>query len=410
MAQAICTLALILCFFGPAHGGKKRLPQKKVPPAPTNSAIGSDLEQEMMKYLGVRYRRGGSSPSGLDCSGYVRLVYRNAVGVELPHQSGSIYLSPGFRKVPLEELRTGDLVFFTRSRKSKRISHVGIYLSEGNFVHAARRNGVMISSMSDRYWSARVTGAKRMESMEDGYRLEPDGSAWGISVTSDRQALVSPFTTNLSGIPSLSEEANPEDTRWAYHSFIMELSHGNALPGQNGNLFRLSLFQGSLFSGRHGEDYPLISGLGEPPLSGNRPSPALIQGFRIGSDVRPFEWLSLSPSFSYYNYEGDVDEAGLPRRSVGLDVAFGSIADGWTVSTEFRYSSLIHARETSEEEGLPAALDMSLTFSQKLSNKLMLSLIGERYQRSGAVESEDSTPGDREREERRFSILFNFSY
>ncbi|MBN1104216.1 MAG: C40 family peptidase [Deltaproteobacteria bacterium] len=409
MRQVICVLALTLCLFGPAHGGKKRPVQKKAPPAPDSYAPSSSLEEEMIRYLGVRYRRGGRSPRGLDCSGYVGLVYRNALGVELPHQSASIYLSSGFYRVPLEGLRTGDLVFFTPSRKSKRISHVGIYLSDGNFVHAARRNGVMISSLGDRYWSARVIGAKRMESMKKEEWPKPENPAWEISFTSDHQPLVFALTTHLNDVSS-SDELNPADARWAHHSFSLELDYGKALPGRSGNLFRLSLFQDSLFSWRQGEAHRPLSGIGEAPLGGNRPSLALARGFRIGSDIRPFEWLSITPSFSYYDYEGYLDEAGLPRHSIGLDMAFGSIADGWSVSTGFRYSSLISAREVAEEEDLPAALDMSLAFSQKLSDNLMISLIGERYQRSGSVALEHSTAVERESEEQRFSVLFNFSY
>ena len=107
----------------------------------------------------IRYKRGGRSPkTGFDCSGFVRYVFRQGIGAELPNTS-SAQFHTGHAVAP-DDLRSGDLVFF-RTR-GKRVSHVGIYLGEGRFIHApSSGKTVSISSLSEHYWSRRFAGARR---------------------------------------------------------------------------------------------------------------------------------------------------------------------------------------------------------------------------------------------------------
>ena len=123
--------------------------------------IGSTLETAL-GYLGIRYRRGGSSPdSGFDCSGFVRHVYNETLGLVLPHNAKAI--SQQGERVEKTELQPGDLVFFNTMRRA--FSHVGIYLGNNLFVHAPRTGGkVRIEDMSDKYWSRRYNGARRIQS------------------------------------------------------------------------------------------------------------------------------------------------------------------------------------------------------------------------------------------------------
>jgi hypothetical protein len=411
LAQVSCAFALILCLLSPAFADQKR-PTKKQPspPEPVNPAFSIDLEDEMMKYLGVRYRRGGTSTGGLDCSGYVGLVYRNALGVELPHQSGSIYLSPGFNKVPLEDLMTGDLLFFTPSRKSKRISHVGIYLSEGNFVHAARGKGVVISSLEDDHWSSRILGAKRMEGLESRYPVEGERSGWGFSLKSEQRFLSSVDTANPEILSSFPEVENTADLRWVGNSLGLELGYASALRQSGMDLIHVSLLQDFLLGWkRKGADSPAVWS-DESPLSGMEPVVSLVRQVRLGSSLYPSEWLRVTPSVSYFSYPGNWNDAGLPRRSIGLDLALGSIAEGWHVSTGFNYSSLIPDRGLPEEEGFSNAFDMFLTFTQRLSQNTLISLSGGRSQRFGTLEPDTVHLENEDWEDQRFSIMFNFTY
>jgi cell wall-associated NlpC family hydrolase len=111
-----------------------------------------------LRYLGSPYRWGGASPAGFDCSGFVTFVYRT-LGLDLPRDlSGQ--LAAG-RPVSPNELEPGDIVFF-RDTYTPGLSHAGIYLGSGEFVHAAdESSGVVISRMWDRYWGTRFLAASR---------------------------------------------------------------------------------------------------------------------------------------------------------------------------------------------------------------------------------------------------------
>ncbi len=107
----------------------------------------------------IRYRRGGNAPeTGFDCSGFVRYVYKHVLGKDLPANSASQYLVGS--QVSRGEMKTGDLVFFRI--KGKRISHVGIYLGEGRFIHApSTGKRISVSELNETYWAKRFVGAKR---------------------------------------------------------------------------------------------------------------------------------------------------------------------------------------------------------------------------------------------------------
>lgn len=144
-------------------------PSALVPVQAKESAPASevaDLRQELvalaMKLRDVRYVRGGHSPStGFDCSGFVRYVFAHAIGLRLPANSASQFLA-GI-KVKRDDMQPGDLVFF-HTRGKKRISHVGIYLDNGRFIHSpSAGKSVEVSSLDETYWAKRFAGARRPE-------------------------------------------------------------------------------------------------------------------------------------------------------------------------------------------------------------------------------------------------------
>lgn len=118
-----------------------------------------------MNLRNVRYVRGGHSPStGFDCSGFVRYVFAHAIGVQLPSNSASQFLAG--LKVNRADMKPGDLVFFHTGGRRHGISHVGIYISNGQFIHAPTYGKrVQISSLDEAYWARRFVGAKRPEGM-----------------------------------------------------------------------------------------------------------------------------------------------------------------------------------------------------------------------------------------------------
>jgi cell wall-associated NlpC family hydrolase len=118
----------------------------------------SRLLRTALSYRGASYRRGASSRGAFDCTGFTRYVYRKAVGVDLPHQS-SAQFSVG-HPVSRGGLRPGDLLFFHTYRRG--ISHVGIYLGNGQMVHAANAGRGVVTDRIDRgYYSQRYVGARR---------------------------------------------------------------------------------------------------------------------------------------------------------------------------------------------------------------------------------------------------------
>lgn len=111
--------------------------------------------------LGSPYKMGGTDPEkGVDCSGFVRHVYKKTEDIELPHSARAI--SQNGEVVGKDQLQPGDLVFFNTLRKP--YSHVGIYAGDGKFVHAtsSRSKQVMVSDMNQSYWARRFDGARRV--------------------------------------------------------------------------------------------------------------------------------------------------------------------------------------------------------------------------------------------------------
>lgn len=120
----------------------------------------AELVLAAVNSLGVPYRRGGTSAeTGFDCSGFVRSMYEQTMGLILPRRAAD--QAAATAKIAKNELQPGDLVFFNTMRR--RFSHVGIYLGEGQFIHAPRTGSqVEITSLNTSYWRARFNGARRV--------------------------------------------------------------------------------------------------------------------------------------------------------------------------------------------------------------------------------------------------------
>lgn len=111
---------------------------------------------------GISYRKGGDKPeSGFDCSGFVRYVFDRVEGIELPHSSSAI--SQIGDRIEMTKLVPGDLVFFRILHHA--ISHVGIYLGKGQFIHASSSHtgSVVVSNLNESYWAKHFSLARRVE-------------------------------------------------------------------------------------------------------------------------------------------------------------------------------------------------------------------------------------------------------
>ena len=120
----------------------------------------SDLVGNAMTFLGVPYRRGGTSAAtGFDCSGFVRSMFEQTVGKVLPRRASE--QAAATEKIDKQDLKPGDLVFFNTMRQT--FSHVGIYVGDNKFIHSPRSGkSVRVEDMRDAYWDRRFTGARRV--------------------------------------------------------------------------------------------------------------------------------------------------------------------------------------------------------------------------------------------------------
>ena len=126
----------------------------------------SELVVNALGFLGVPYKRGGNNvETGFDCSGFVRAMYEQTVGLILPRKAEQ--QAAATEKIDRGDLQPGDLVFFNTMRRA--FSHVGIYVGEGKFIHSPRAGGeVRVEDMGMSYWSRRFDGARRVNTTASG--------------------------------------------------------------------------------------------------------------------------------------------------------------------------------------------------------------------------------------------------
>ncbi|WP_028240839.1 C40 family peptidase [Stutzerimonas azotifigens] len=155
----ITTLLLGAC------AGRAPEPVAPVPiagPASEYPGTAEDVLFNALSLVGTPYRYGGNTPdSGFDCSGLIGYVYRHGAGLALPRTTADL-MRMRAERVRADALRAGDLVFFATAG-GRRVSHAGIYVGEGRFVHAPSSGGtVRLDSLSSHYWQKSYLDARRV--------------------------------------------------------------------------------------------------------------------------------------------------------------------------------------------------------------------------------------------------------
>lgn len=117
------------------------------------------LLETIDKWWGTKYCMGGSTTDCIDCSAFTQVLMRDVFNTTLPRTAQEQF--DNSEKIDLADLQEGDLVFFHTSGRKKDITHVGVYLLNNKFVHAATSGGVMISDLNEKYWQPRLRGAGR---------------------------------------------------------------------------------------------------------------------------------------------------------------------------------------------------------------------------------------------------------
>jgi cell wall-associated NlpC family hydrolase len=164
-----------------------------MPPASASAEGGvSDLLDKGFAYLGIKYRFGGNGPEGggFDCSGLVRKVFGDALGLNLPRTAAE--MAKLGDKVGTQDLKPGDLVFFNTMRRA--FSHVGIYVGDNKFLHAPSSGSVVrVEEIDNSYWKKRFNGARRLLPEAEASELPqapvtvlPPGLSFGSPAELDR--------------------------------------------------------------------------------------------------------------------------------------------------------------------------------------------------------------------------------
>jgi hypothetical protein len=369
------------------------------------------FQSQLDKYIGIPYRRGGSTEKGFDCSGFVRQVYSEFFGLDLPHQSGSQSSLPFMQKITKDDLITGDLVFFTTGKKHKRISHVGIYLSDGRFIHAAK-GGVTVSSLDSSYWKARFFMAKRVGNDDIWSRLvEPDQKLDSSSVADDinyssRFNILNELTENLSafeGYPYYKDDSNESLSMGYEISWSTSLANGSIVP-------KVTAFQDYYRPGQS-----LLNNV-NLTLKNNElnletvSSRSSDQGMNFTAAFASND-ISLTPSIAYFDAGYDLENKRLQRFTYGLDLEISPVNKPWLVSFGMNFSDYTYSYNTASNAGLNefrSPMNMSLTYLHQLSKSAYLSLTGQVVQRYEPSSINGSL--DQWKDDRRSLLLFNYKY
>ena len=156
-------------------GTTRTIESSNVSPKSPTSAIGktgyarklgidlpSDADPMLMKtiadWMGTPYKSGGAAKSGVDCSGFIQQVYKTVYQKPTPRTTNQLYIDA--QSISRRQLKEGDLVFFKIN--STKVGHAGIFLFDEYFAHASTSRGVMISKLTDIYWSKYFTGGGRI--------------------------------------------------------------------------------------------------------------------------------------------------------------------------------------------------------------------------------------------------------
>lgn len=147
----------ILLAFAVACSGPVKEPKRAWRVHPLSRGDSQTLLKGALSHLGEPYRFGGASSAGWDCSGYVSAMYNRYLMIKLPRNTRGLYSASV--KVKKPDSRPGDLAFF--KIESNTLSHVGIYIGDGRFIHASTSRGVIISRLDEEYYRRSFIGFKR---------------------------------------------------------------------------------------------------------------------------------------------------------------------------------------------------------------------------------------------------------
>jgi cell wall-associated NlpC family hydrolase len=310
-------------------------------------ALPENLESEISKFFGLRYRLGGEGRSGIDCSALIKQVYSEVFGINLPRSSREQSRLGSLDPVDQDELQTGDLLFFGPGRK--RVNHVGMYLAGGHFLHAARSEGVTISRLDNGYWKSRYMFSKRARGING---LDEHEEAADL-----KKALIQDsFSFSLDGA----------DAEESFSLLEAGIRINDSLE---------FLLSGFFLNALEATDTPPDpdSSVGvqtEAPAEGE-------SGFRLAAIFSPLEWIKLIPSVTQVDDDSTEKKRDDHYQKMGLET--------WMILPSSRVAVFMAAHARNQEDFFEQprevspdwrTMDFALGLHYHLSESLRFSLWG----------------------------------
>lgn len=333
----------------------------------------------------------------MDCSNFSRIVYRKILGIEIPNNSINQFSSTELTPIDSDDLQMGDLIFF--GTKKKKINHVGVYLSDGQFIHASSSQGITVSSLDSRYWKKRFVSSKRHMALSpsqdsDEIRFESyleipvgqDGTVTAYSRDVFRTAL-----RNSSNTSKLYGSSEIIDTNYSPLNFY-EIGYGQAISSG----LELSLSGIYEKSGSSTAWSSVDFTTQNMSFRDDRADldTSVRQGLKLTSDFRPSNWLNITPSVTFFHYSSENNTAiDGPKRILGLNALLAPVHNRWSLSMLFQYSDQENRTDPTFAETFNS-LDMAVKLGINLTDNLQFSIIGSHDNRTATDDiSENSSIG-----------------